>query len=285
MTSQLAKTMRMIKFEHSVFALPFALAGAWIAAEGVPPLYDLLLLVIAAVCARSAAMAYNRVRDRHHDASNERTADRELVSGAISVRYAVRFTLLCSLAFVGVSFLLAPICGWLSLPCLVVLLGYSHLKDFSYLCHLGLGVALGLAPAGAWLAVNKSFDGEWQLPLLIGAGVSLWVAGFDLLYAIQDIGHDLQQGTFSFPAKFGIGATKLLSLILFASALLLWHYSNTQLGTGLYTYLGEGIIAILLAIELGLVHYYGEEKIPMAFFKVNAWVPMVYFVSLVADIS
>jgi 4-hydroxybenzoate polyprenyltransferase len=285
MNNSLRNTLRMIKFEHSVFALPFALSGAVIAANGMPPLVDLVLLVLAAVFARSAAMAYNRVHDRHHDASNERTANRELVVGTLSVRYAISFTLFCSFAFIGIAFLLAPICGWLSLPCLMVLLGYSHLKRYSYLCHLGLGIALGLAPAGAWLAVNKSFDGDWQLPLIIGAGVSLWVAGFDLLYAIQDIEHDLQQGTFSIPARFGTTATKCVAMVCFMSAVVLWGNGNQQLGSGPISMLGLALVAVLLAAELFLVHRYGKEKIPMAFFKVNAWVPMVYFLSLVADIN
>jgi len=285
MNNSLRNTLRMIKFEHSVFALPFALSGAVIAANGMPPLVDLVLLVLAAVFARSAAMAYNRVHDRHHDASNKRTANRELVVGTLSVRYAISFTLFCSFAFIGIAFLLAPICGWLSLPCLIVLLGYSHLKHYSYLCHLGLGIALGLAPAGAWLAVNKSFDVDWQLPLIIGAGVSLWVAGFDLLYAIQDIEHDLQQGTFSIPARFGTTATKCVAMACFMSAVVLWGNGNQQLGSGPISMLGLALVAVLLAAELFLVHRYGKEKIPMAFFKVNAWVPMVYFLSLVADIN
>ncbi len=285
MSNSLVHTLRMIKFEHSVFASPFALCGAVVAAEGFPPMSDMVLLVLAAVCARSAAMAYNRVHDRRHDASNPRTATRELVVGVLSVRYAVSFTVVSSLAFIGLSFLLAPICGMLAVPCLVILLGYSHLKQFSYLCHLGLGLALGLAPAGAWLAVNKSFDGDWHIPLIMGAAVTVWVAGFDLLYAIQDIEHDLQQGTFSIPAKCGVGVTKVIALLCFAGAVALWIVCNQQLGFALYSWIGMSVVSVLLATELALVHFYGKDKIPVAFFKVNAWVPMVYFLSLVADIN
>jgi 4-hydroxybenzoate polyprenyltransferase len=275
----------MIKFEHSIFALPFALAGAWIAAQGVPPIKDLILLVLSAIFARSAAMAYNRLHDAEHDATNPRTDKRELVTGVISKSYAVSFTIACSLLFVLASYLLAPICGVLSIPCLVVLLGYSHLKKYSVLCHFGLGVALGLAPAAAWLAVNKSFDGDWQQPLFIGTGVVAWVAGFDLLYSIQDIGHDLEQGTFSFPSRFGVVATKVLALILFITAVTIFSISNSLMNLDYYGWLGPRIIAIILALELALVHYYGEDKIPIAFFKVNAWVPVVYFLSLIADIG
>ena len=285
MISRLAKTLKIIKFEHSIFALPFALSGAWVAAKGTPPLYDLLLLVLAAVFARSAAMTYNRIHDRHHDASNTRTADRELVSGALPLPYAIKFTVGCSAAFLFTAYLLAPICMVLALPCLIVLFGYSHLKRFSYLCHLGLGVSLGLAPAAAWLAVNKSFDGEWYVPLFIGLGVSAWVAGFDLLYAIQDIEHDQQQGTFSVPARFGVRVTKILAAVLFVLAVAVWFYCSTIIDTGRYQWLGIRAIAILLLVEWSIVHYYGAKKIPLAFFKVNSWVPIVYFVSLVADIS
>ena len=175
--SKLARTLRMIRFEHSVFALPFALTGAWIAARGLPPLIDLAWIVIAAVAARSAAMAFNRIADRKIDAANPRTADRELVTGAIDLRFAWLFTEINAAFFVGASFALAPICGWLSFPVLAVLFGYSLLKRFALLCHFGLGLALACAPSGAWLAIAKDFLPGWGVPLWIGGGVVAWVAG------------------------------------------------------------------------------------------------------------
>jgi 4-hydroxybenzoate polyprenyltransferase len=275
----------MIKFEHSVFALPFALAGAWLAASGLPGWFDLLLIVVAAVAARSAAMAYNRISDRAIDASNPRTATRELVTGALSLRYAVLFTAINSAVFVGVSFSLAPICGWLSLPVLVVLLGYSKLKRFSWLCHMGLGVALGLAPAGAWLAIQKSFEQGWQTPLWIGLGVLAWVTGFDLLYAIQDIDHDRKEGLFSFPARFGSAASRFCSMALYAVAVLAWSVVGVQASLGSIYMGGLAMIAAILIFEHWLLRGGRLERVPVVFFRVNSWVGLVFFIALWMDMA
>lgn len=284
MTS-LATTLRMIKFEHTVFALPFVLAGAWLASSGLPPWFDLLLIVIAAVAARSAAMAYNRISDRRIDASNPRTATRELVTGTLSLRYAVLFTLINSAVFVGAAFVLAPICGWLSLPVLVVLLGYSKLKRFSWLCHMGLGVALGLAPAGAWLAIQKDFHQGWETPLWIGLGVLAWVTGFDLLYAIQDIDHDRKEGLFSFPARFGSAASRLCSMALYAVAVLAWAVVGAQASLGNIYLTGLVLIAGILVFEHWLLRGGRLERVPVVFFRVNSWVGVVFFLALWMDMA
>jgi len=284
MTS-LTTTLRMIKFEHSVFALPFALAGAWLAAGGLPPILDLCLIVIAAIAARSAAMAFNRVSDRSIDASNPRTADRELVTGALSLRFAVAFTLINSVVFVGVAFALAPICGWLSFPVLVVLLGYSKLKRFSWLCHMGLGVALGLAPAGAWLAVQKEFIDGWDTPLWIGLGVVAWVTGFDLLYAIQDIDHDRREGLFSFPARFGGATTRFTSAVLYAIAIGAWVVVGQRADLGLSYHAGVGLVAGLLLFEHWLLRGGRLERVPVVFFRVNSWVGVLFFAALWIDMA
>lgn len=284
MTS-LGTTLRMIKFEHTVFALPFALAGAWLAAGGMPPWTDLLLIVIAAVTARSAAMAFNRVSDRHIDSSNPRTAERELVTGVLSIRYAVLFTIVNSVVFVVVSFLIAPICGWLSLPVLVVLLGYSSLKRFSWLCHMGLGLALGLAPAGAWLAINKEFVAGWDTPLWVGLGVLAWVTGFDLLYAIQDISHDRQEGLHSFPAKFGANISRYASMLLYAVALAAWFVVGKRADLGMLYGLGLVLVAALLALEHWLLRGQRTERVPLVFFRVNAWVGVLFFAGLWIDMA
>ena len=276
----LATTLRMIKFEHSVFALPFALSGAWLAAGGLPPWSDLLWVVVAAVAARSAAMAFNRIHDRSIDATNPRTSERELVTGSLSLRYAWVFTLVNSLFFVAASFALAPICGWFSFPVLVVLLGYSRLKHHGWFCHLGLGLALGLAPAGAWLAVSKGFVDGWQLPLWIGLGVLAWVAGFDLLYAMQDIEHDRREGLHSFPARFGPQATRGMSAALYLLALASWNVVGVQLGLGGWYLVGLGAIALLLAFEHWLLRGSRLDRVPLVFFRVNAWVGVFYFAFL-----
>jgi len=269
----------MVKFEHSVFALPFAFAGAYLAAWGMPPWQDLLGIVLAAVAARNAAMAYNRIADRDIDASNPRTAARELVTGALSLRYAILFTVVNLAIFVATSFWLAPLCGWLSLPVVVLLLGYSRLKRISFLCHLGLGFALACAPLGAWLAVNKSFDGPWLWPLAIGLGVIAWVTGFDLLYAIQDIEHDRKEGLSSLPARFGAARARQLSAASFLLALLAWAWLGHAAALAAWYWSGLSLVALLLLAEHLLVRS-GPERIPVAFFRVNAWVGVVFLLGL-----
>lgn len=281
--SRLTRTLRMIRFEHSVFALPFALAGAWIAAGGLPPRTDLGWIVVAAVAARSAAMAFNRLVDRRYDAQNPRTADRELVTGALGSRYALGFTLVCAAVFVGASFALAPICGWLSLPVLVVLLGYSLLKRFTLLCHFGLGLALACAPAGAWLAVAKDFVPGWHVPVWIGGGVVAWVAGFDLLYAIQDADFDRAAGLRSVPARLGARRARGLSAALFLVALGCWAVAGGEAGLGIGYWVGLAVCAALLVTEHLLLRGGREERIPLAFFRVNAWVGLAYFAGVVAS--
>lgn len=283
--SKLARTLRMIRFEHSVFALPFALAGAWIAARGVPPLTDLIWIVIAAVAARSAAMAFNRIADRKIDAANPRTADRELVTGAIDLRFAWLFTGISAAVFVAASFALAPICGWLSFPVLVVLLGYSLLKRFTLLCHFGLGLALACAPSGAWLAIAKDFLPGWGIPLWIGGGVVTWVAGFDLLYAIQDENFDRGAGLRSIPARLGAQRTRALSALLFVVALVLWAVAGQLAELAWPYFLGLAACAGLLLTEHILLRGDRLDRIPMAFFTVNSWVGPVYFVGLLAALG
>ncbi len=278
--SRLARTLRMIRVEHSVFALPFALAGAWLAAGGVPRWTDLALLVAAAVAARSAAMAFNRLVDAPFDAANPRTAAREIPRGRISPAFAAGFTLACSIAFVGAAYLLAPLCGALALPVLAVLLGYSYLKRWTWLCHAGLGLALACAPAGAWLAVRKEFAPDWWLPLALGGGVLAWVAGFDLLYSLQDAEHDRRSGLRSFPAQFGSRATLALSAVLFASALALWAWTGHAASLRWPFWLGWSLVAGLLAAEQVLVRHGGLARVPTAFFTLNAWVGPVFFLGL-----
>lgn len=283
--SGLSTTLRMIRFEHTVFALPFAMSGAWIAAEGLPPWTDLLAILVAAVTARSAAMAYNRISDLRFDATNPRTAERELVTGALSVRYAVLFTVINSLVFLAAATWLSPLCGLLAIPVLGVLLGYSKLKRFGWFCHFGLGLALGIAPAGAWLAVAKGFDGDWVVPLGIGFGVLVWVAGFDLLYSIQDIEHDRKEGLHSFPSRFGTSATRIASMVCYLMAVVAWAWVGQRLHAGSAYFLGLGLLAAILVVEHWLLRGQRLHRVPLVFFRINAWVGVVYFAALWLDLS
>jgi 4-hydroxybenzoate polyprenyltransferase len=279
-SGRLALTLRMIRFEHSVFALPFALAGAWLAAAGAPAAADLVMLVIAAVAARAAAMAFNRLVDRRLDAANPRTAARELPAGRLGPRFVGIFTLACAGVFVAASFRLATPCGWLAFPVLALLFGYSLLKRFTWACHLGLGLALACAPAGAWLAVAKDFQPGWSLPLAVGLGVVAWVAGFDLLYALQDEEHDRSARLHSFPARFGTRATLRAAAALFLLACAAWAAVGWGARLGAAYWAGCTAIAALLLAELALVRRSGVRGVPAAFFTVNAWVGPVYFAGL-----
>jgi len=278
--SRIAVTLRMIRFEHSVFALPFALAGAWLAAAGVPPLADLAMIVVAAVAARSAAMAFNRLVDRRLDSVNPRTAARELPSGKLSASFTALFTVISAGVFVAAAFWLAPICGWFAFPVLALLLGYSMLKRFTWACHLGLGAALACAPAGAWLAIAKDFHAGWSLPLVIGAGVVAWVTGFDLLYALQDEDHDRGAGLHSFPARFGARVTLRISALLFVLAGSAWAVIGWGAGLGVGYWAGWLAVGGLMVAQQRMVRRGGVQSVPAAFFTVNAWVGPVFFTGL-----
>jgi|MDSW01.3.fsa_nt_gb 4-hydroxybenzoate polyprenyltransferase len=280
---QIVRILRMIRFEHSVFALPFALCGAFIAAKGWPPLFDLLLIIAAAVSARSGAMSYNRIRDRFHDASNPRTKDRELAKGTMSLRFAIFFTLISLLLFILFSYMLSPLCGLLSLPCIIVLLGYSHLKNYTFLCHLGIGLSLAIAPAAAWLAVHKTFLGNWESPLWIGAGVLCWVSGFDILYALQDIDHDKKEGTFSLPARFGESFSLKVVTVLFVLALVAWQVGLTQSLDMRWSYAFLLVIGILLSFSVFSVHRFGIVSSSENLFRINTWVPILFIIGFVLD--
>jgi 4-hydroxybenzoate polyprenyltransferase len=209
MTAMAALTARvrdyasLVKLSHSVFALPFALLSLLAATAGQPSLRLAVLVVLAVVCARTAAMAYNRYADRHWDALNPRTQAREIPRGAVSASSALGLTAVASLGFLVCCWALAPVCLWLALPTLLWLLAYSHMKRWTALCHLWLGVALGIAPVAAWLAADGEFSTRIWAPLALGLGVSAWVAGFDILYACQDEEFDRQHGLYSLPARFG----------------------------------------------------------------------------------
>jgi len=278
------RILRMIRFEHTVFSLPFALSGAWLAAGGAPPPGRLAGILVAAVAARTAAMTFNRIADRRLDAENPRTRDRELVTGAVSLKAAGAFTVASSAVFVGVSFLLAPVCGWLSLPVLALLLGYSFFKRFTLLCHFGLGLALACAPAGAWLAVQGAFLPGWEVPLFLGLGVVAWVAGFDLLYALQDADYDRRQGLFSIPARFGSRPARLLAALLHLLALGFFLDTGLRAGLGAAYFTGVAAVALLFVGEHAVLRGGRLDRVPLAFFRINAWVGPVYFAGLFLDL-
>lgn len=277
--------LSMVKFSHSIFALPFAMQGAWLASGGVPKLSDLFWIVLAAVAARSAAMAFNRLVDRRIDASNPRTAGREIPSGVLSPGAVGWSVVIASAVFVGASFGLNSLAGQLSPLVLMVLLGYSLVKRFTWAVHLVLGLSLALAPLGAWIAVRGTFDGDLRPILALALAVVTWVAGFDLIYSCQDAQFDVDAGLHSVPARFGVARALLISRalhVLTVGALLV-----VQQTAGLsWIYLVAILAAAcLLAYEQSLVKVDDLSRVDLAFFTLNGWVGIALFIGLVADMG
>lgn len=275
--------LSLVRFSHSIFALPFALQGAWLAAGGIPSARTLLLVVVCAVAARTAAMAFNRLVDARIDARNPRTARRELPAGTLSPRAVAALVLLASLVFVGASFALNALAGLLSAPVLAVLLGYSYFKRFSAAAHFVLGLALAIAPLGAWIAVRGDFEGDLAPVLWLSAGVLTWVAGFDLIYACQDAEFDRASGLHSIPAKLGVRAALWLSIALHVAALAAFACVGTSADLSWPYWCAFGICAVLLAWQHAIVSPRDLSRVDVAFFTLNGWVGVGLFLGLAID--
>lgn len=283
--SGIAAYLSLVKFSHSVFAMPFALMGAWLAARGVPSFERLVWIVIALVAARTAAMGFNRLIDRDHDARNPRTAQREIPAGVLGVSQVRLLVLLSSAVFCGAAWALSPLCGWLSAPVLGCLLGYSYFKRFSAGAHLFLGFCLGLAPLGAWLAVRGDFSGDWWQAVILAGVVTTWVAGFDLIYACQDADFDRDAGLYSVPSRFGLPFALGLSTLLhvLTVALLAVLLSRAELGW----IFGAALVVVagLLVWEHRIVRPDDLSRVDLAFFTLNGWVGLGLLAGLVLDLA
>jgi 4-hydroxybenzoate polyprenyltransferase len=271
----------MIKWEHSIFALPFALCGAMLAAGGFPSLHQLLWIIVAMVAVRSAAMAFNRWADAAIDAANPRTSTRALPAGHLSPAFVVTFVVVSSAIFVVAASQLNRLALLLSPVALLVLLLYSYTKRVTRWSHLVLGFALGIAPAAAWIAVRGSLDSRI---LLLTAAVTFWVAGFDVLYACQDYDFDQQAGLHSIPRYLGIrGALWVargfhLLMVAFLVALLI------VFGLGMLAASGVGVVILLLLYEHSLVRANDLSKLNAAFFTMNGVISVLFFVFVAADL-
>lgn len=272
-----------IKFSHSVFALPFALCGAWFAAEGMPAWDKLLWIVLACVSARSAAMGFNRLADRRFDAANPRTAQRELPAGKISATALAIFVLASSAAFLFFAGMLGRMCFLLAPAVLVVLFLYSFTKRWTWTSHAVLGLCLGMAPLGAWLAVRGDFAGDLRLPLALGAAVLLWVAGFDLIYACQDESFDKRAGLHSFPARFGVAAALRVSSLLHAFVIVLLVFVGWVAGLGIPYWIGLSAACALLFAQHRVVRPDDLSRVDLAFFTLNGWVGIGLFAATALD--
>src|SRR3984957_10704099 len=267
--------LEMIKFEHSVFALPFALTGALLAARathqpphGWPSVQQVFWIVVAMVAARSAAMTVNRIVDLRYDRENPRTKMRALATGALSVSFAWIFTLVAVAIFVFAAWQLNPLALKLSPVAVAILFFYSFTKRFTNWSHLFLGFALGVAPAAAWIAITGHLD--LRMLILCGA-VTLWVAGFDVLYACQDVDYDESAGLFSVPKRFGVAQALLIARGLHAGAvgLLCWLAASFLLPWP--AWVGVAVAAALLAYEHSLVKPNDLSKLDAAFFAMNGY--------------
>jgi 4-hydroxybenzoate polyprenyltransferase len=264
--------MNLIRFEHTLFALPFAAAGALLGAEGVPTLSQSWWILVCMVTARSAAMAYNRVVDRDIDARNPRTASREIPAGKISVKFAYSFTAVMAVLFMFAAWMLNPLAAMLSPVALAIVFGYSHAKRFTASAHVWLGVALAIAPVGAWIAVT---GGLAVAPIVLAIAVVCWLIGFDTLYALQDVDFDRKAGLHSIPVRFGdrgalaIARLSHLAMVIALCCLpltthLSWPYWVAVCGVG-----------CLLAYEHIVMDPTDIRKVNLAFFNCNVAISII----------
>ncbi|MCB1169641.1 MAG: putative 4-hydroxybenzoate polyprenyltransferase [Leptospiraceae bacterium] len=278
----------MIKFSHSIFALPFAGIGivevlSW---EGfsIPQttvlIHRILACLVCMVSLRSAAMGFNRIVDRHFDAANPRTATREIPSGKIPLSSAILFTSIALIIFVLAAFSMGMLVGWLSFAAIAFVLGYSWTKRFTYLCHFFLGLAIGLVPSAVWIAFSGTLD--W-IAVYWSLGLALYIAGFDIIYSCQDADFDRSRGLHSLPARLGVNNALWMARLSHVLALACFLRAGLEAGNGLVFFLGLIVVAGLFFYEHYLVRGGREENIPLAFFNINAYVSSVLFVILLAD--
>jgi 4-hydroxybenzoate polyprenyltransferase len=282
--SRLRTVLEMIKIEHTLFALPFAFLGMLLSARGVPPWRTVFWIVVAMVGARSAAMAFNRLADRHLDADNPRTAGRALPAGQLTPAFVGVFVLVSAALLVVAAWRLNPLAFALSPVALLVLLLYSYTKRFTSLCHLVLGLALSGAPLGAWIAVRGDVR---MTPLLLAGAVLLWVAGFDVLYALQDVDFDRRRGLFSIPARLGVRGALALSALFHAGTLVLLSLLPSVYPPGLGTgyWLGVAGCAALLAWQHWVVRPGDLSRLNAAFFTANGVLAVWLFAATAVDLA
>lgn len=284
--TRLRLTLDMIKFEHSVFALPFALTGALLAWRDagfdIPGLgRRFLWIIVAMISARSAAMAFNRILDADIDARNRRTANRHLPARLLTARFAWGFTIVASLVFLWAARQLGLLCFALAPPVLAVLFFYSFSKRFTLFSHLILGFCLGMAPAAAWIAIRGTLDARI---LWLTAAVMFWTAGFDVIYACQDFEFDSLEGLYSIPRRFGLAGALLIARMLhlamiacLVALVLVFHLSALS-------WIGVAAVVTLLIYEHRLVSPHDFSRVNAAFFTVNGYVSFLFFAFWAADI-
>lgn len=274
-------TLEMIKWEHSIFALPFALCGAMLAADGWPSGRQLLWIIVCMVSARSAAMAFNRLVDHEIDANNPRTAMRALPAGHLSRQFVIGFIVFFCALFIFAASQLNRLTLLLSPVALAIVLLYSYTKRFTSFSHLVLGLALGVAPSAAWIAVRGSLDLRM---IILTIAVMLWVGGFDILYSCQDYEYDRTHGLFSIPRSVGIGKALLMARLLHFQVIILLSALIVVFDLGGWAIAGLFVVAILLAYEHTLVRANDLSKMNAAFFTMNGVISVVFFLGIATDL-
>ena len=279
MLSRVASFLDLIRFEHTVFALPFAYLGMVLAANGLPTFHQFFWVTLAMASARTLAFAINRLADRRFDATNPRTAKRPSVTGEISARTIVVFAIASALLLALSAALLNTLALVLLPGALLFLVGYSYTKRFTVLCHWILGFTDGLAPMGGWVAVRGSIFSPDDLPAwLLMFAVTLWIAGFDVIYATQDVEHDRRERLYSWASKFGIASALRVARLNHLLTILILVMLGLVVGLGWAYWVGLAVVAVLLAYENSLVKPDDLSRINVAFFNLNAYVAVVLFV-------
>ncbi|NYF79753.1 UbiA-like polyprenyltransferase [Granulicella arctica] len=274
-------TLEMIKWEHSVFALPFALTGAVLAAGGWPPLRVLFWIVVCMVAARSAAMAFNRLVDARLDAANPRTAMRALPAGQLQSGFVVGFVVVAAAIFIVSAAMLNRLTLELAPIALSVVLAYSYMKRITRWSHLVLGLALGIAPSAAWIGVRGSLDPRI---VVLTVAVLLWVGGFDILYACQDFEHDRKAGLNSVPQAFGLNAAFWMARVMHLGMMVLLVWLVRLFGLGWLAEVGLGIVTLLLLYEHSIISPGDLKRMNAAFFTLNGVISVVFFLFIAADL-
>ena len=276
-----ATLLEMIKFSHTVFALPFAVMSAFIAADGLPAARQLFWILMCMVGARSAAMSFNRIVDARLDAKNPRTAQRAIPAGKLTRFETAMFMALMIALFVFSAYRLNRLAFMLSPVALVVILGYSYTKRFTDYSHFVLGLALAIAPVGAWIAVNEDFH---IIAILLGLAVVLWTAGFDIIYACQDMDFDRREGLYSLPKRLGASRALALSALLHAAMVGVLIVVAAMAGLGMLFLGGAVLVAGLLIYEHSIVKPHDFSRVNTAFFNVNGAVSLLLMALTIADI-
>jgi len=274
-------TLGMVKIEHTVFALPFAFLGAFLAARGFPRPGQIGWILLAMVGARSAAMAFNRLADLPFDARNPRTAGRALPRGEVTRGFVILFTVVSSSALVFAAAMLNPLAFKLSPLALAIIFFYSFTKRFTWLSHLFLGSALACAPVGAWIAVRGDMAAA---PFICGLAVALWIAGTDIIYACQDVDFDRAVALHSIPKRFGVATALWISGLLHLVMVMLLVWLFRREGLGVISFAGLAAVTALLAYEHSLVKPSDLSRVNTAFFTVNGWISILLFLTTSIDL-